>query len=493
MSDIIVRRKNDFMVHVECDQGIARELSEHFTIDVPGAKFMPAFRARKWDGKLRIFNYQTNLIYAGLTEKIEEFAKSNEYTFKNTLVSKGKAVTLDDVNKFVESLDFHAHGKKISLRDYQVAAAHRCISEDRALILSPTSSGKSAQIGTVVRWHVNHGRKCLIIVPTIALVTQMYGDLEDYFSASGWSVEENCYKIMGGIEKKTDHPIIISTWQSIYKMPESFFSEIDCIVCDEAHLAKGKSITDMMGKMPEAPFRYGFTGTLDGTQCNALVLEGLFGRVYKAITTKELIQNDQISDIKIKCLLLQYSDEEKKKVSKDTYQDEIDFLVTHEKRNKFITNLVVSQTGNTLVLFNLVEKHGKPLYELINSKVHQGRKVFLVYGGVDADEREQIRQIIETESDAIVVASYGVFSTGISIRNLHNVVFASPSKSRIRNLQSIGRGLRKGDNKSHCNLYDIGDDLSWKSKKNHTLKHAVERIKIYASEGFNYKMIKVNL
>jgi superfamily II DNA or RNA helicase len=171
----------------------------------------------------------------------------------------------------------------------------------------------------------------------------------------------------------------------------------------------------------------------------------------------------------------------------------MDWLVTHPKRNNVIKNLATTQKGNTLVLFQFVEKHGQVLYDLINNKVGDTRQVFFVHGGTDTQQREAIRDITEKEKDAIIIASYGTFSTGINIRNLHNVIFASPSKSRIRNLQSIGRGLRKGTDKTMCRLFDIGDDLTWKSRKNYTLSHMVERIKIYNEEGFNYKLVRINL
>jgi superfamily II DNA or RNA helicase len=203
------------------------------------------------------------------------------------------------------------------------------------------------------------------------------------------------------------------------------------------------------------------------------------------------MEQKSVADLAITCLLLDYNDEDRKLVKKMTYQEEMDWIVSNPKRNTFIKNLCTTQKGNTLVLFQYVEKHGKVLNDLVSEKVGDKRSVFFVHGGTDTEQREQIRALTEKEDDAIIIASYGTFSTGINIRNLHNIVFASPSKSRIRNLQSIGRGLRKGDNKTSCELFDIGDDLSWKSKKNYTLGHMVERVKIYNEEGFKYKMIKV--
>jgi len=223
------------------------------------------------------------------------------------------------------------------------------------------------------------------------------------------------------------------------------------------------------------------------------VLEGLFGPVYKVITTKELMQDNKLSQLEIDVILLKYKEEFRRQVSQGKYQDEIDFIVRYEPRNNFIANLALDQKGNTLILFNFVEKHGKPLHDLLVSKINKDRKLFYVSGETDVDTRESVRSITEKEKDAIVVASLGTFSTGINIRNLHNIIFASPSKSQIRVLQSIGRGLRKSDDGRNTKVFDIADDLQYKSKKNYTLDHAAERIKIYSKEKFNYKLHDINI
>ena len=247
-----------------------------------------------------------------------------------------------------------------------------------------------------------------------------------------------------------------------------------------------------MTGLNRASYRIGCTGTLDGTQTHRLVLEGLFGPVYKAVTTKELIDNDHLAAFKIKCLVLKYDEIVCKQARDWDYHTEMDYIVGNTARNQFIKNLALSLKGNSLILFQFVEKHGKILYQLINEEKKK-RKVFFVFGGTDVEVRESIRAITEKENDAIIIASYGTFSTGINIRNLHNVVFASPSKSRVRNLQSIGRGLRKGDNKEEAVLYDIADDFRIGKFTNYTLKHFVERVKIYDDEKFEYKFYNIEL
>jgi superfamily II DNA or RNA helicase len=311
----------------------------------------------------------------------------------------------------------------------------------------------------------------------------MYKDFEDY----GWNAETYCHKIYGGMSREAEKPVTISTWQSIYKLDKSYFENYDVVIGDEAHQFKSKSLIGIMDKLHDAKYRFGFTGTLDGSQTHKLVLEGLFGPTYKLIKTDDLIKKGYLSQLNIKVLLLCHPEHEL-----NDYEEEIQYLIGNEKRNNFIKNLVLDLKGNTLVLFNRVATHGQPLYELINNNASEDRKIFFIHGGVDTEERELVRKITEEESNAIIVASYGTFSTGINIRNLHNVVFASPSKSKIRNLQSIGRVLRKGKEKVSATLYDIADEIKYKSKKNYTLNHLIERIKIYNEENFDYEIITVN-
>ena len=490
---IKVTKKNEVYLNIDTDPGTAQEINDFFTFDVPGARFMPAYKARAWDGKARLFNLYRKELYVGLLPYLQEFAQTLEYSVEIDITDIGDPVSTQYVENFAKKLKLQSGGKDIEIRDYQIEAVKHSINKGRALLLSPTASGKSLIIYNLVRYHQHLGRKQLLIVPTTSLVEQMYGDFGDYATADAWKVSENCHRIYGGKEKSNEFDVTISTWQSIYKFPKSWFEQFDVVYGDEAHNFKAKSLTTILDKCVNTPYRIGTTGTLDGTKTHKLVLEGIFGTVKKVITTKKLMEDKSVASLAITCLLLGYSDQERQSVKKMTYQEEMDWIVSNPKRNNFIRNLCVSQKGNTLVLFQFVEKHGKLLMDLISEKVSEGRNVFFVHGGTDTEQREKIRALTEQVDNAIIIASYGTFSTGINIRNLHNIVFASPSKSRIRNLQSIGRGLRKGDNKTSCELFDIGDDLSWKSKKNYTLGHMVERVKIYNEEGFEYKMVKVSI
>ena len=482
MADVTIKKKNEVFLKIDCDPHIQHELQDEFTFDVPGAKFMPQYRSRYWDGKIRLFNLQKNEIYVGLLDKIVQFCRryDYDYEFENSKFyglpyQETESVSHEGVKDYLTGIS------KYKPRDYQVEGVFDALQKNRRLLISPTGSGKSLMIYAITRYHKEYGRSTLIIVPTTSLVEQMYKDFIDY----GWDVEDICHKIYAGKDLLSQHPVIISTWQSIYKLPKTWFERFDVVIGDEAHQFKSKSLISIMTKLYDTKYRYGFTGTLDGTQTHKWVLEGLFGPSYKIVNTKELQEKGYLATLNIKVLLLKHDP-----ITFDTYQDEIEYLIGHEKRNKFIKNLSWDLKGNTLILYSRVATHGEVLYDIINN---DERKIFFVHGGVDVEERESVRQITEKEDNAIIIASFGTFSTGINIKNLHNVIFASPSKSRIRTLQSIGRVLRKSKDKLNATLYDIADDCKKGSKQNYTLNHLIERIKYYNEEKFSYEIIQIKI
>lgn len=488
-----VTKKNEVFLRVDTEASTARSLSEHFTFEVPGAKFMPAYRNRIWDGKIRLFSPSNGELYLGLLSYLEKWLEDWDEPYKISEELKDeKQIDRPILDGFIKGLKLKSRGKAIKPRDYQVDAVDFAIRKHRALLLSPTASGKSLIIYILVRYYEillreHQNDKILILVPTTSLVEQMYSDFIDY----GW-LEAYMQKIYSGHDKNVSKKVVISTWQSIYKFPKKYFEQFGCVIGDEAHLFKAKSLTNVLTKLHLCKYRFGLTGTLDGMQTHRLVLEGLFGSLNRVVSTKELIDKKTLAAFNIKALVLTYPEEECKLVKDMNYQDEMNHIVTHQKRNEFIRDLTLNLTSNTLVLFQFVEKHGSVLYDMIN-KSAENRKVFYVFGGTDTQTREEIREITEKEKNAIIVASYGTFSTGINIRNLHNIVFASPSKSRVRALQSIGRGLRRSETKDTAQLFDIADDFSYKSKRNFTLGHFMERINIYNEEQFDYTINRIKI
>lgn len=475
---------------VECSPHIVHEMSEYFTFEVEGAKYMPIVKKRIWDGKIRLLDRNTGQINAGLYWSIKRFAMDRGYGIKIEEGPYGFPYDKVKINHMQTMQWFDTLELPFKPRDYQYDAITHGIENKRSILISPTGSGKSFIIYLMLRWYLeNRDKKALIVVPTTSLVEQLYADFNDY----GYDAESNCHKIYSGKDKGTDKRVIITTWQSVYKLHPSWFAEFGAIFGDEVHGFKAKSLSSIMNKAKNAEFRWGTTGTLDGTQVNELVLEGLFGPKKQVTTTHELQQKNTLAQLDIDIILLEYEEQYRRLTEGRTYHDEIDFIVTYEKRNKFISNLATSQEGNTLVLFNLVDRHGKVLRDLIEARLKENQRLYYVSGETKTNDREAVRAIVEKQSNSIILASLGTFSTGINIRNIHNIIFASPSKSQIRVLQSIGRGLRKSDDGSTTKLYDIADDLHWKSKKNFTLLHSGERIKIYAKEKFNYKIYKVSV
>jgi superfamily II DNA or RNA helicase len=474
------------------DRGLFQEMHDFFTFEVPGARYTPQYRNKLWDGKIRLLDANRKTLYVGLEKYVREYAENNGVQVESYTEEKEK-IDIPTLNKFIKWLDPHDRGAPIEARDYQVDAIHKAINEERTLLLSPTASGKSFIIYCLLRYHLEHKRSCIVIVPTTSLVEQLYSNFEDYSFKNGWKAEEHCQKLYSGFSKEINSPVLLTTWQSIYKMPESWFKQFDVVFGDEAHLFKANSLTAVMSKMVNVRYRIGTTGTIDNSKVNKLVLEGVFGPVHRVISTKELMDTNQVTKLKIKCIVLNYSDEVRQMMKNADYQEEMKYIISCEARNKFIRNLSASLSGNTLVLFQMVEKHGKLLYDDIVKKVGDSRKVFFIYGKTETDERETIRKGVEGEENAIIIASYGVFSTGINIPSIENIVFAHPNRSKIRNLQSIGRGLRLKDGKTECKLYDISDNFSWKKKSNHTLRHLAERVKIYTEEKFDYDLIEVKI
>ena len=484
-TDVVIGKANEVFLQLKAEPHIQYELRDHFTFEVAGAKFMPQYRKRQWNGEIHLFDLRTKRIYVGLLDKIIAFCERHDYTYSfedneyyGTPFEVNDGISYQGVSDYMKAICNH------SPRKYQIEGVYDALRHNRKLLISPTASGKSLMIYALVRYYVAKGQKILLVVPTTSLVEQMYKDFLDY----GWNADTYCHRIYAGKEKSNELPVTITTWQSVYKLERSFFEDYNVVIGDEAHLFKSKSLVSIMTKLHHAKYRFGFTGTLDGTQTHKWVLEGLFGPSYKVTKTDELMKQGHLSQLDIQCLVLKHPPQKF-----ETYEDELQYLISHEQRNRFITNLTLDLKGNSLVLYSRVETHGAILYDQINTSKHGDRKVFFVHGGVDAEERELIREITEQEKNAIIVASYGTFSTGINIKNLHNIIFSSPSKSRIRNLQSIGRVLRKGSNKVKAILYDIADDCSYRSKKNYTLNHLIERIKIYNEENFNYEIITIQL
>jgi superfamily II DNA or RNA helicase len=495
---------NETHMKVWCDDfGIEMEMQEFFTFMAPGYKFMPAFKNKIWDGKIRLLDVRRKTLYKGLLNFAIKFCKDRDYEFElDPRLNPKSGITETQTAEFINSLQLSSKGNPLQIRDYQYDAVFRMLETKRNLAISPTSSGKSMMIYSKMRYHLDKfDHRVLIVVPTTMLVEQLFSDFKDYSGINGWDVEDNIQTLYSGKEKVFSKNVMISTWQSLHAMiknqPKNFkeiVDNVDCMILDEAHTYRASAVLETMEKFVNTEWRTGTTGTIDNSKINELSLIGLMGPIYRVITTKELMDRGQVTELKIKALLLQYPEEVRKTMKGMKYQDEVKFLIGNDTRNRFIANLTKACKGNTLILFNFVESHGAVIYDLVQSKLEgTGRKVHFVHGGTDVDSREQIRLMVETEQDSVIIATASLFSTGINMPSIENIIFAIPSKSTIRIRQSIGRGLRLKHGKTICNLYDIVDDLSTKSWENTTLKHFHARVSIYDSEQFNWSLTKIPL
>jgi len=497
MSSLTIEYLNETHVRVlSPDLSTEKELSEYFTFYSPGAHFTPAFRARPRDGKVRLYDLLRKTIYTGLIPYIEKFTLERGYDLNLVgIPSNNIEISKEDSNSFIKSLNIGLkNDPSFEIRDYQINAVYSAISQRRVLLLSPTASGKSLIMYIILRWYLQQNKRCLIIVPTTNLVEQLYKDFDSYSAFNGFSVSSNIQRLYSGRSKEISLNVLITTWQSIYKLPKAFFEQFDVIFGDEVHKFKARSLVSIMEKSNKVSYRIGTTGTIDNSKIHKLVLEGLFGIVNQVTTTSQLMDSGRLANLKITCLLLKYDDISREGRKNNVYADEIDWIVSCNKRNSYICNLALNCKGNTLILYQYVKKHGIPLYEYLNKlEKKYNKKVYLISGDTIVADREEVREIAKDSNNCIIVASYGTFSTGVNIPSIENIILASPIKSKILNLQSIGRGLRLNDGKKICNLFDISDDLSSKSWKNHTYRHLLARIQTYSDEKFNYSLVEVKI
>lgn len=500
---ISVRKINEVYLHVDCSRSVAYELIDFFSFYVPGHKFMPAFKNRTWDGKIRLFNTQGTL-YVGLLKHLAHFCIRQGYHLDFDPTELFLEENESELESYVKGLTFcDDGGKEITPRDYQMKAYKECLRRGRRTIVSSTGSGKSLMIYMICHYLLHRkieNGKILIIVPTTTLVRQMKGDFADYSTKDAWNTDSDIHEIMQGCSKENpDTRIYISTWQSIYKMPRTYFNQFDCVIGDEVHEFEAKSVKEIMEKSIQTAYRFGFTGTLKEGKTNKLVVEGLFGPAIQVISTQESIERKESADLTIRMQVLRWDEKSQKEVKKFKYANEMEWLRNSQKRNLYITGSVLSRksTENSLVLVNNIDQ-AKILKSMLKKYDKGGRRIELLYGKTKVDVRNEVRLSIDkkdpNEPGTIVIATFGVFQRGINIKNIHHLFFGSPAKSLVRVLQSLGRGLRRSASKERLVLWDIVDDLAGKRKtKNFSWKHGNARLSIYEQEGFSIETLNASL
>lgn len=493
MSTVHVSKMNSVWARIECtDESALMEMEDHFAFFAPGYRYHPKFKHKMWDGRIRLFSPWKKRLYIGLVPYMERFCGQMDISFsKDSDLYDTRPFTREDAEEYAKSRPLtNSKGEDIFPYDEQIDAFRSCVANGRRTILSPTASGKSLVIYLTSRWFIDNQleehEKVLIIVPTTSLVKQMSGDFVDYSIKDPTYSADDCHEIMAGREKHSKAQIFVSTWQSLMKQPKTYFDQFKVVICDEVHGAKATSITRIMESCHDTLGRFGFTGTLDGMKANKLTIEGLFGPVDKITTSKKLMEQGKISKLRINMVQFKYREEECQHCRSLTYQQEVKYVNNHKKRNHILGRLLVSREGNSLTLVQHV-KHGESIYNEVK-KQQPDREVYFIHGNTSVEERERIRLSLESKMDVVVIATYGVFAAGINAPNIHHVIFGSSSKSQIRVLQSIGRGLRLHYTKNGTVLYDIVDDLKHKRRSNYLLKHAFERANIYKAEEWTFEI-----
>lgn len=490
-------------VKVQAERDVHLMISDHFTFMSPGYKFSPKFKAGLWDGKIRLYNLKSKTLPQGLLSKLIRLLQSRneEFTVEKTL-SPFSGLDLSDLPEFIESLNLHARGEKIQVKDHQINAITQALKKKKSLLLSPTSSGKSLILYVYIRYQIDKlGNNVVLMVPTTQLVEQMAEDFKEYSIENGWSVDENVCKIYSGQEKRLDKALIVSTWQSVYSIAKrnkrllgDLIEQTGVLCCDEAHQYKATEILGLCEQFKKSEWKLGVTGTIEDSKVNVLQLTGLFSDPYKVISTRELMDQGIVSKLDIEVLLLSYPEYVTKSLTRSfDWEKEINFLISNEARNRFIVNLASRLNGVTLILFTYIGKHGDAINKLLCEQIQDGTTIKYVHGSSDVEDREEVRKLASSGQRMIILASSSIFSTGTNIPAISNIIFAMPSKSSIRIRQSIGRGLRLHESKSVCTVYDIADDLRSDKFMNATYRHMLERLDIYRQDEFDFKIRPMKL
>lgn len=454
---------------------------KHFSDYVEGYQHDLRYTHDNWDGQIHFYDQLTGLIYKGLIKDIIGYFRTKNLDFE---IEQEYFLELskkpDDYKDFVENLQIN--GKQ--LWEHQKSAVFDALRRGGALIQCPTSSGKTLIIYVVLQALLQTHQKALVVVPKRALREQTKDDWIDYGMDPSM--------IGTSKDKKYDRRIIIMTMDSTRNLPKEFFKQFDIVIVDEAHRSDTKTITNILENCVNCYYRLGFSGSFFKTKANLKILRGLMGDIYNVITTKELMDLNVVSKLKVKIMMVNHSDRSKKFCRQLNYDDEISFLETCEYRTDFIARFLASRKQNTLFLIKHIE-HGKLIAEKV--KEISDKQVFFLDGTDSVEKRKEVINIVENNDDCLICSTFGIFGEGVSVLNLQNIVFGIPMKSPTQVIQAIGRGLRKclDESKNNVNCYDIIDDLRYKSKINYGYRHGLERVNLYTDSKFDLELKEFEL
>lgn len=478
---VTITKINETYCYIDGDPGDIRTLQDDLTFEVPNHKFNPKYRSGQWDGRIRLINGLTHQFYTGLVPELVSRAFKIGIKIDVDPEIRPPKPDLESAQQFLDTLDL-----EFDPYDFQVEAFFETLKRRRLLVISPTSSGKSLIIFLITKFL---NLKTLIICPTVKLVKQMTKDLSEY------GIEGDIHTISEGSDKNTTKQYVVSTWQSIQNEKPAYFNQYDVVFGDEVHKFDSKKIGGIMEKSTDVSYRIGLTGTLKGSKTHELALTGLFGPKIETISYAEMIERGIASEIKIKVLVFNYSDATNKQLPlKHEYRDEDELIRLHDGRNKFIAALADRLNNNVLILFRKIDKHGDILNEILQN---MSKPTYYIHG-TNKEHEDTIKEIAETTDGINILASAGVFSTGISIDNIQVGIFANAIKSRIDTIQSIGRLLRKDKKTNSVILYDCADNFErktakYKKEQGYSMRHLEQRLAMYAELGFPYEVVNVQL
>jgi len=483
-----------FLVIDSCTELEYEQLKSSLTKKIEGWRFHPLVKRRVWDGNISFI--KRNKIPAGLWKEVIDICK--EYDLKYSL--NGITEIFDTNIKESDFLDWVEDFFKdsdIKPRDYQIDAAFKILRYRRCLAELATSAGKTLISFMVVAYMMEQLgiKKILMIVPNVSLVVQATGDFEQYNKSR---VPIRIQQIYAGVKIRKSSNIVIGTYQSLTKKDEEYFKQFDAVFVDETHKAKANSIQKIMDMCWHCDYRFGLSGTIPkrGT-VNRLSLMSAMGPLVTQVKANYLQEEGHIAKCKVLQIHMDYATDAQKEafssLSKNPYDRqklftlEQNFINQSDKRLDFVCNVIKKSTSNSLVLFHKIA-YGERLYKKLREITD--KKIYYVDGSVNADIREEFKKRMEKNDDVIIVASYGTFSTGISIKNIHNIFFTESFKSEVIIRQSIGRGLRKHASKDTVKIYDFIDDFRYKTDDhdwlNYIYRHGMSRRTIYKEEKFPF-------
>lgn len=490
MADITIYKENETFAKLDCNEDINHEVNNLFSAWAPGYKFNPRYKHHLWDGKSRFYSPITQLLPIGFVTNLINWCKQKNYTYKNVGFDNFVDNTIDpeELRKFANE-KLKDSPKHYVIREYQLNAVYNALTKKHGIILACTGSGKSLMIYIIFRYLLEKKnlKKLLLIVPSTTLVNQMLSDFKkDY----GWNEADEYVELLKGGEKPTfKTPILISTWQSLMKKDKDFFDRFQGVVVDEAHQGKAKEITREVKSCVNAQYKIGTTGTLPIELSDQMSINSVIGDIIFEVKSKALIDEGVLTKMSVAALYLKYPDEMIKENRDRIYQEEVKLVEEYPTRNKSLEFIIdhSKPTDNVLILVTHRD-HLKSISKYLTER-YPDKSINIIHGDIKDKIREEIRVGIEDKEGAVIIATYKTLSTGVNIPKLHSVILYSNSKSRVQVLQSIGRGLRKHETKNKVIIFDIIDDLSYKTrngkiKKNYCMQHYDERLAFYKEQEF---------